>query len=78
MSCSSMRHRFDEAKAKGLDFGTAMTIYHDVEGAVSSHKVELQELQIQKGDPAEIDHLREHISEGETLLQEIRGMRWPQ
>jgi hypothetical protein len=74
MSCPSLKHRFDEERQKGITFERAMEIYQDVEGSVSAHKAELGELLKDNKDQAEINHLREHIEEGEKLLQEIKSL----
>lgn len=75
MSCSSVRHRFEEEKRKGLTFERALEFYQDVEGSVSAHRVEIEELRRTNKDPEEIRHLEEHIAEGEKLLNEIKSLR---
>lgn len=75
MSCGSVKHRFEEQMKNGIDFQKAMEMYQDVEGSIAAHRTELQELQKMNGSQHEIDHLMEHIREGESLLQKIRGMK---
>ncbi|KKM09537.1 hypothetical protein SY88_18185 [Clostridiales bacterium PH28_bin88] len=75
MSCTSMRHRFEEEKQRGLTFAKAMEIFQDVDGSVAAHKNELEELRRSNVNPGEIHHLQEHIADGESLLQEISSMR---
>lgn len=75
MSCGSVKHRFEEQMKDGIDFRKAMEIYQDVEGSIAAHRTELQELQKTNGSRHEIDHLNEHIREGESLLQKIKGMK---
>lgn len=75
MSCSSVRHRFEEERRGGLTFQRAMELYQDVDGSVAAHKTELDELMKANKDPHEIEHLRQHIAEGEKLLYEMRSMK---
>lgn len=75
MSCGSVKHRFEEQMKNGIDFQKAMEMYQDVEGSMAAHRTELQELQKMNGSQNEIDHLNEHIREGESLLQKIKGMK---
>lgn len=74
MSCSSLKHRFEEERKNGLTFERAMQIYHDVEGSIAAHKTELNELATTGKDREEIEHLRRHISEGEKLIAEIKSL----
>ncbi|CEP66360.1 Uncharacterized [Moorella glycerini] len=74
MSCSSLRHRFEEERVRGISFQRAMDIYREVEGSVAAHKVELEELRRTNADPSRINHLQEHINDGEKLLQEIKSL----
>lgn len=74
MSCSAVRHRFEDEKKKGLTFEKALEIYHDVDGSVSAHRMELPELE-RAGDRKAVKDLKEHIAEGEALIKEIRQMR---
>lgn len=75
MSCSSVRHRFDEERRQGLTFQRVMELYQDVDGSVAAHKTELDELMKANKSPHEIEHLRQHIAEGEKLLNEMRSMK---
>lgn len=75
MSCSSVKHRFEEERKKGLNFQRAMEFYQDVEGSIAAHRTELDELTRANKDPHEIDHLRQHIAEGEKLLSEMKNMK---
>jgi len=75
LSCGSVKHRFEEQMKNGIDFQKAMEMYQDVEGSIAAHRTEVQELQKANGPRHEIDHLNEHIREGESLLQKIKGMR---
>ncbi|MHB1127599.1 MAG: hypothetical protein ACYC2T_11710 [Bacillota bacterium] len=75
MSCTTMRHRFEEEKQQGLTFTRGMEIFQDVDGSVAAHKNELEELRRSHASPEEIQHLQEHIADGESLLQEISSMR---
>ena len=74
MSCGSVKHRFEEQVKKGINFEKAMEFYQDVEGSVAAHRVELAELQQNNTSSNEINHLKEHIREGESLLQRIKLM----
>ncbi|MEW6173367.1 MAG: hypothetical protein AB1510_09935 [Bacillota bacterium] len=74
MSCSAMRHRFEEEKQKGITFKRALEVYNDVEGSVSAHRVELEELRRGGSASEEIRHLEAHIDDGERLLDEIRRL----
>jgi len=75
MSCSSIKHRFEEERRKGLTFGRAMEMYREVEGSVAAHRMELQDLQRNNADPARINHLQAHINDGERLIQEISSLQ---
>lgn len=75
MSCSSVRHRFEEERKQGLIFQRAMELYQDVDGSVAAHRTELDELMRTNKEQHEIDHLRQHIAEGEKLLSELRSMK---
>lgn len=74
MSCSSLKHRFEQLKSQGnLDFPAAMSLYQDVDGSLDAHRIELQELQKQ-GDQNRIQHLQEHIQDGENMLNQLNSM----
>lgn len=74
MSCSSLKHRLEKLKSQGdLDFTEAVTLFNDVQGSLDAHKLELQELQ-KNGDQKEINHLMEHIQDGEVMLAELKAM----
>ncbi len=75
MSCPSLKHRFEEEQRKGISFERAVEIYNDVEGSVAAHRAELEELKTQGVEMQRINHLQEHIREGEELLKEIRRMK---
>ncbi len=74
MSCSSVKHRFAEELKKGLSFQRAMEMYQDVEGSVAAHRTELDELVQGNKSRHEIEHLRQHIAEGENLLSQMKSM----
>lgn len=74
MSCGSVKHRFEEQMKDGISFEKAMEFYQDVEGSVAAHRMELAELKKKNEPVSAIDHLHEHIREGESLLQKIRTM----
>ncbi|RKO66569.1 hypothetical protein [Desulfofundulus salinus] len=74
MSCSSIKHRFEEERQKGLTFERAMEMYREVEGSLAAHRLELEDLQRTNADPGRISHLQAHISDGEKLLQEIKSL----
>lgn len=74
MSCSSLKHRFEQLKSQGsLDFSTAVALFNDVKGSLDAHKLELTELEKQ-GDRDGAAHLREHIDDGEKMLEELATM----
>ncbi|KNZ71126.1 hypothetical protein Tfer_0202 [Thermincola ferriacetica] len=74
MSCSSIKHRFDQLKNQGgLNFDEAINLYNDLLGSLDAHRLELQELQ-KTGDQNRINHLQEHIKDGEQILSELRNM----
>ncbi|MBO8128357.1 MAG: hypothetical protein H0Z39_04045 [Peptococcaceae bacterium] len=75
MSCSSLKHRFEEQRKKGISFEQAMEIYQDLEGSVAAHRAELQELQNTNADQNRIAYLQQHVADGEALLNEIRSMK---
>jgi hypothetical protein len=74
MSCSSIKHRFDQLKSQGaLNFPEAMNLYDELKGSLDAHKLELQDLQ-RTNDQSRIAHLQQHISDGEQMLAELNGM----
>lgn len=74
MSCSSIKHRFDQLKNQGgVNFSEAVNLYNDLHGSIDAHKLELQELQ-KTGDQNRIGHLQQHITDGEQMLTEIKSM----
>ncbi|MFZ5634097.1 MAG: hypothetical protein ACOY40_14740 [Bacillota bacterium] len=75
MSCSSLKHRFDEQMKAGISFEQAMEIYQDVEGSLAAHRAELADLQKNPARQHDIDHLKEHIGEGENLMRQIKSMK---
>ncbi len=74
MSCSTIKHRFEEERQKGLSFLQAMEFYKEAEGSVAAHKMEIEEIRRTNADPERIRHLQEHIADGERLLQEIKSL----
>lgn len=74
MSCSSLRHKFEDEKSRGLTFRTALDLFNDVKGSVDGHKAELEELRRGTGNQERINHLHEHIRDGEALIREIETM----
>lgn len=76
MSCTSLKHVFDQEKDNGLTFKRALEIYNEARGSVAAHKAELAELRRQNADPERISHLQAHITDGEKLLHEIESLRW--
>ncbi len=75
MSCSSIKHRFEEERKQGLTFQRAMELCQDVDGSVAAHRTELDELIRTNKDQHEIERLRQHITEGEKLLSEMKSMK---
>lgn len=75
MSCGSLKHRFEEQMRDGISFENAMEIYQDVEGSIAAHQAELADLERGSVSQSEIKHLKEHIAEGESLMQQIRSMK---
>ena len=74
MSCSSIKHRFDQLKNQGdLNFNEAVNLYSDLQGSLDAHGLELQELQ-KTGDQNRISHLQQHIKDGEQLLSQLTSM----
>lgn len=74
MSCSSIKHRFDQLKSQGgVNFHEAVNLYTDLQGSIDAHKLELQELQ-KTGDQNRITHLQQHINDGEQMLAELKSM----
>lgn len=74
MSCSSIKHRFDQLKSQGgVNFNEAMNLYNDLQGSLDAHTLELQELQ-KTGDQNRISHLQQHINDGQQMLSDIKAM----
>lgn len=77
MSCHSLRQRYEKEKKEGaLNYEVISEIYQDLEGSVAAHKLEVEDLTKGKGDPQQIQHLQEHIAEGEGLLEEIQQLHF--
>jgi hypothetical protein len=75
MSCSALRHRFEQEKQGGITFERALEVFTDVEGSVSAHRVEMEELRRRGVASEQIRHLEAHIADGERLLDEIKSLR---
>ncbi|SHH99052.1 hypothetical protein SAMN02745823_01810 [Sporobacter termitidis DSM 10068] len=74
MSCSSIKHRFDQLQASGgIDFNAAVSLYNELKGSLDAHRLELSELQ-QTGDSAQLSHLQQHIKDGEDMLSSLQKM----
>jgi hypothetical protein len=74
MSCSSIKHRYEEMKGQGgIHFKDAMTLYSDLKGSLDAHNFEIKELQ-KSNDQTSIQHLQNHITEGNQLLSEFENM----
>lgn len=74
MSCSSIKHRFEQMKGQGnIQFKDAMTLYSDLKGSLDAHNMELKELQ-KSNDQTTIQHLQNHITDGNQLLSEFENM----
>lgn len=74
MSCSSIKHRFDQLKTQGgVNFNEAVNLYNDLQGSLDAHRMELQELQ-KTGDQNRISHLQQHIKDGEQVLSQLTSM----
>ncbi|ATW27637.1 hypothetical protein [Candidatus Formimonas warabiya] len=74
MSCSSIKNRFDQLKSQGnLNFHEAINLFTDLQGSLDAHRLELQELQ-KTGDQNRINHLQQHIHDGEQMLSELKDM----
>ena len=74
MSCSSIKQRFEEERQRGLSFERAMAMYQEVEGSLSAHRLELEDLKRINTDPDRIAHLQAHINDGEKLIQEMKQL----
>ncbi|MDA8227572.1 MAG: hypothetical protein M0T74_07685 [Desulfitobacterium hafniense] len=74
MSCSSIKHRFDQLKANGgIDFNEAITLFNDLRGSLDAHRLELDELR-RTNDNEHIAHLQQHIKDGEKMLSDLQKM----
>ncbi|MDT3701049.1 MAG: hypothetical protein RO469_16715 [Thermincola sp.] len=74
MSCTSIRHRFDQLKDQGgVNFDEAVGLYDDLKGSLDAHKFELQEIQ-ETGDKDQMFQLQQHIVDGEAMLTELKNM----
>ena len=74
MSCSSVKHRFDQLKSQGgINFTEAVNLFNDLQGSIDAHKLELQDLQ-KAGDQNRISHLQQHINDGEVMISELQSM----
>ncbi|MDK2888918.1 hypothetical protein SAMN02745218_01837 [Desulfofundulus australicus DSM 11792] len=74
MSCSSIKHRFEEERQRGLSFERAMEMYRELEGSLAAHRLELEDLKRTNADPDRISHLQAHINDGEKLLKEMKQL----
>ena len=57
----------------GIRFKDAMTLYSDLKGSLDAHNLEMTELQ-KSNDQSSIQHLQNHITEGNQLLSEFENM----
>ncbi|GAB6156471.1 hypothetical protein JCM17380_52230 [Desulfosporosinus burensis] len=74
MSCSSIKHRYEQMKGQGdIHFIDALTLYSDLKGSLDAHNLEIKELQ-KSNDKTSIQHLQNHITEGNQLLSEFENM----
>lgn len=74
MSCSSVKHRFDQLKSQGgINFNEAVNLFNDLEGSLDAHRLELQELQ-KTSDQNRVSHLQQHIKDGEQMISELKSM----
>ncbi|MEW5784211.1 MAG: hypothetical protein AB1767_03890 [Bacillota bacterium] len=74
MSCSSIKHQFDQLKQQGnLTFDKAVNLYNDLQGSLDAHGLELRELQ-KNDDHQEVERLQQHIEEGKSLLAQLKKM----
>lgn len=75
MSCSSIKHRFDQLKNQGgVSFSEAVNLYNDLQGSLDAHKMELAELQ-NTGDQNQISHLQQHIQDGQQILSQLQTLK---
>lgn len=75
MSCGSLKHRFEEQLKNGVSFEQAMEFYQDAEGSIAAHRAEMDDLQKNNAAQQDINHLKAHIAEGESLLSHIKSMK---
>ena len=74
MSCSSIKHRFEQLQSQGgVNFQAAIGLYNDLKGSIDAHRIELDELR-QTNDQNQINHLQQHISDGEGMLSQLENM----
>lgn len=74
MSCSSIKHRYEQMKGQGaIHFKDAMNLYSDLKGSLDAHNMEIKELQ-KSNDQTSIQHLQNHIADGNRLLSELENM----
>lgn len=74
MSCSSLKHRYEQLRGQGsIPFLDAVTLYSDLKGSLDAHDLEMQELQ-KSSDRTGMQHLQSHISEGRELLRELESL----
>ena len=57
----------------GIHFKDALTLYSDLNGSLDAHNMEIKELQ-KSNDQTSIQHLQNHITEGNQLLSEFENM----
>jgi len=74
MSCSSIKHRFEEERQGGLPFERAMEMYRELEGSLAAHRLELEDLRQTNADPQRVAHLQAHLNDGEKLLREMKQL----
>ena len=74
MSCSSIKHRFDQLKNQGsLNFNEVVNLFDDLKGSLDVHRLELEELK-KTSDQNRINHLQQHISDGEQMMSQLTSM----
>ena len=73
LSCSSIKQQYEQLRNQGnLTIEKAVHLYNDVQGSLDAHRLELKGLQ-KKGDSDQIEHLQQHIAEGEAFLSELKN-----
>lgn len=72
MSCSGLRHKFEEEMKRGLDYRRTLEISQEVERSIEVQRRHLKELEAKGASRQEINEVTHCLNEDEDLLQKVK------